>query len=103
MSLTTMISRVGQNIRLARKKRGLTMEDMAKRMFVSRKTLQRVETGESTVGLGVIASALLVLGLEKDLEKLAEPTADTVGNLIDKEKFAQKKRVRKKMSVDMDF
>lgn len=102
-SLAAHIRELGQNIRLARKKRGLTMEDMASRMFVTRKTLKRLEDGESTVSLGVVASALLVLGLDKDLEKLADPATDNVGNMLDKEKYGKTQRVRSKKAVDMDF
>lgn len=102
-ALATLIREVGSNVQLARKKRGLTMEDMASRMFVTRKTLKRLEDGETTVGLGVVASALLVLGLEKDLGKLADPTTDGVGSMLDKEKYARTQRVRQKKSVDMNF
>ena len=102
-SLVYLIRDLGDKIRLARKKRRLTMEDMASRMFVTRKTLKRLEDGEPTVGLGVLASALMVLGLEKDLEKLAAPETDDVGNVLDREKHAQTRRVRQKKSVDMDF
>ena len=79
------------------------MEDMAGRMFVTRKTLQRLEKGEATVSLGVLASALMILGLEADIEKLADPVTDSVGAILDKEKYAKQKRVRKKKPVDMDF
>lgn len=102
-SLAVRLRDLGQNLRLARKKRGLTMEDMASRMFVTRKTLKRLEDGEPTVGLGVVASALLVLGLDKDLEKLANPFTDEVGNMLDKEKYDQTQRIRTKKVVDMDF
>ncbi|GAB6096130.1 hypothetical protein JCM14469_23830 [Desulfatiferula olefinivorans] len=103
LTVTTAVEKVGAQIRLARKKRGMTMEEMADRMFVTRKTLQRLENGEPSVGFGVVASALLVLGMEGDLVKLADPSADHVGAVIEKEAFDRKKRVRKKKTVDMDF
>jgi transcriptional regulator with XRE-family HTH domain len=103
MAVTMAVETVGEQIRLARKKRGMTMAEMADRMFVTRKTLQRLENGEPSVGFGVVASALFVLGLEADLVKLAEPSTDHVGAVIEKEAFDRKKRVRKKKTVDMDF
>lgn len=83
-TLDTHISQIGQNIRLARKKRGLTMADMAERMFVTRKKLGRLENGEPSVSIEVPASALHVLGLENDLEKLADLLSDQAWNILDK-------------------
>ena len=103
LSLCNIITIVGHNIRLARKKRGLTMQDTADRMFVTRKTLARLESGDPGVSVGILASALLTLGLENDLLKLADPEADTTGNIIDREKYAQKQRVRQRKKIDMDF
>lgn len=52
---------------------------MAERMLVSRQTLQRLEAGDPAVGLGVLASALFVLGLTQRLEALAAPDTDLIG------------------------
>ncbi len=103
LSLKHKIITVGQNIRLARKRRKLTMQDMAGRMFVTRKTLNRLESGDPGVSFSVLASALLALGLEDDLEKIADPEADRTGNIIDREKYDNKQRVRKDKKIDMDF
>jgi transcriptional regulator with XRE-family HTH domain len=51
------ISQLGDRIRVARKRRGITMEEMSSRMFVNRKTLARLENGDSAVSLAVFASA----------------------------------------------
>ncbi len=102
-SLRKKIMTVGHNIRLARKRRGLTMQDMAKRMFVTRKTLNRLESGDPGVSMSILAAALMTLGLESDLEKLANPEMDNTGNIIDREKYAQKQRVRQQKKIDIDF
>jgi transcriptional regulator with XRE-family HTH domain len=73
------ISQLGDRIRVARKRRGITMEEMSSRMFVNRKTLARLENGDSAVSLAVFASALWVLGLDKDLLRVAQPELDDVG------------------------
>ena len=51
------IVQLGRQIQLARKRRGLTMQEMADRMFVTRKTLTRLESGDPGVSVGVLASA----------------------------------------------
>ena len=86
------IIQIGAHISLARKRRSLTMDEMASRMFVSRKTLSRLEKGESGVSLAVLASALWVLGLEKDLQAIAAPEKDSIGIFHERKKLP--KRIR---------
>lgn len=103
LSLRHKINAVGSHIRLARKRRGLTMQAMADRMFVTRKTLNRLESGDPGVSFGILASALLTLGLENDLSHLANPEADRTGNMIDKQGHDQKQRIRPTRKTDLDF
>lgn len=95
---------LGERIRLARKRRSLTMEEMASRMFVTRKTLSRLEKGEPGVSLAVLTSALWVLGLEKDLQTIAAPEQDTVGIFHERKKIPQRVRsVQEKEEDDLNF
>jgi len=103
MSLRHIMTQVGQNIKLARKRRDLTMQDMAGRMFVTRKTLNRLESGDPGVSLGILAAALLTLGLENDLSYLAKPENDLTANIIDKQNYDNKKRIRPSRKIDLDF
>ena len=70
-------------------------------MFVTRKTLNRLESGDPGVSMSVLAAALLTLGLESDLEKLANPEMDNTGNIIDREKYAKIQRIRQQKKIDM--
>lgn len=103
LSLRKQIIQVGQQIKLARKRRGLTMQEMADRMLVTRKTLTRLESGDQGVSIGVLASALMSIGLESDLINLANPEKDSVANMIDKQGHNQKQRIRPSQKVDLDF
>jgi transcriptional regulator with XRE-family HTH domain len=103
LSLRQILTQIGQNIKLARKRRGLTMQDMAGRMFVTRKTLNRLESGDPGVSFGILAAALLALGLENDLTHLAKPENDVTANIIDKQNYDQKKRVRPSSKINLDF
>jgi transcriptional regulator with XRE-family HTH domain len=86
------IVRIGEHVRLARMRRGITQAELAERMFVTRKTLSRLEKGEPGVSLSVLASALWVLGLEAGLRDLADPEQDLVG--LRREQQRAPKRVR---------
>ncbi|MDA0323821.1 MAG: helix-turn-helix transcriptional regulator [Verrucomicrobia bacterium] len=96
------IVRIGERVRLARTRRGLTQAEMAERMFVTRKTLSRLERGEPGVSLSVLASALWVLGLDSGLQELADPEHDAVG--VRREQQRNPKRVRRENRDDaLDF
>ena len=94
---------LGENIRVARKRRSWTIEEMARSMLVQRKTLSRLEAGDPSVGLSVLASALHALGMIRDLQNVADPSADSVGKFFDKQRLP--KRVRKKNTPnnELDF
>ena len=65
------IKQIGRSIARARKARGLTQSALADRMFVSRNTLHRLESGDPSIGLAVLASALFILGRGHLLGQLA--------------------------------
>jgi transcriptional regulator with XRE-family HTH domain len=63
---------VGENIKLARKRRRLTAIQLAERAGIARSTHQLVEQGEAGVAMSSYLQVLFVLGLEKDLLKVAD-------------------------------
>lgn len=73
------MARLGNDIAIARRRRKLPQRLMAERMLVSIQTLQRLEAGDPTVGLAVLASALHVLGLTQRLAELVAPDSDKAG------------------------
>ena len=62
---------MGENIKLARKRRRLSLEQVAERAHISRMTLWNVENGSASVAIGTYFRVLFVLGLEKDMLKIA--------------------------------
>ena len=69
--LAKIMAETGENIKLARLRRNLTMEQVSERAGISRSTLWQIEKGAPSVSFGVYAQVLFVLGLEKDILQLA--------------------------------
>ncbi|MDQ6812424.1 MAG: helix-turn-helix domain-containing protein [Bacteroidota bacterium] len=61
---------LGTNIKLARRRRRLSSEQVAERANISRSTLWLVEKGDAGVAMGTYLQVLFVLGLEKDFQKI---------------------------------
>jgi len=68
---------------------------------VSRQTLQRLEAGDPTVSLGVLASVLFVLGFTPRLEALLAPESDAMG--ISEDLARLPRRTHAPSDDDLDF
>ena len=66
-ALTQHLELMGEQIMLARKRRHLSMQDIADRATVTRLTVSKVEHGDPTVSMGIYARILFALNLEKDI------------------------------------
>ncbi len=62
-----ILKALGENIKLARKRRRLTGMQVAERAGIARSTLQLIEKGSPGVAMSAYLQVLFVLGVEKDL------------------------------------
>lgn len=69
--IARLLAGVGDNIRKARLRRAHSLETVAERAGITRKTLSRVERGDPAVALGIYARVLQALRLENDLAAIA--------------------------------
>lgn len=70
--LKRILQELGENIKLARLRRKLSAEQVSERANLSRPTLLAIEKGSPGVAMSSYVQVLFVLGLEKDLLKVAE-------------------------------
>jgi len=84
-----ILEKVGENIKLARKRRGLTTIQVSERAGIDRSTLVRIEKGDGRVSLGAYFNVLRVLGLQDDFLKIA--TDDEFGRRLQDIKLLSEK------------
>jgi hypothetical protein len=84
------LRKLGKDIADARRRRRIPTTLMAKRAMISRATLARVEKGAPQVSLGIYASVLFILGLDKRLSEIADVHADEIGLGLEEDRLPKK-------------
>ncbi|HET9592122.1 MAG TPA: helix-turn-helix transcriptional regulator [Solirubrobacterales bacterium] len=95
------IALLGARIRIGRRERRWTLEDLAERVGIGVVTMRKIEQGDPTVGLGPAFEAAALTGVplfHEDPSRLALETARTEDRLS-----VLPKSVRKPREVDDDF
>lgn len=90
-----ILNTMGEQIKLARLRRNLSVELVAERADISRATLWKVEKDDKTVAVGIYAAVLHALnGMDKDLLLVAKD--DTLGRTIQDLNLTVRKRAPRK-------
>ncbi|TXI83167.1 MAG: XRE family transcriptional regulator [Cupriavidus sp.] len=75
-SLSAQLTLLGQRLRIARKRRNLSITTWAEQLQVSEPTVGRMERGDPKVQIGIYAAALALIGRASALPDLAAPEHD---------------------------
>ena len=86
---------VGEQIRLARLRRDLSIAQVAERATCYPVTISRVEKGAPTVAIGIYLRVLYALQLDDDILLLAQK--DEIGRGLQDLRLKQRERASKKM------
>ena len=97
------LEKLGRDLTVARKRRQLSLREMAARMMVNFKTVERMEKGDPAVGIGILASALWILGMHRRLGDLVAPETDTTALHEDIKNLPRDFRKTKKDTDKYDF
>ncbi|WP_437887404.1 helix-turn-helix domain-containing protein [Phytobacter sp. V91] len=84
-----VLLQLGENIKLACKRRKLTQTRIAERTGLSRMTIRKIEQGDASVAIGHYVSVLAVLGLVDDLLGVARD--DELGRKLQDIELLRKK------------
>lgn len=98
------LRKLGNNIKIARKRRKLSIQVLAERMMVSPPTVSELEKGNPRVSLGIFIQALSALGLERGFSEIIAPEADKVGMGLEVRRHMGSRSPKKGSSEkDLDF
>jgi hypothetical protein len=70
------LEKLGADLAVARLRRRESLKKWAKRLGVTVPTLLRLEAGDPGVGIGILATALWLIGRDSELVQLAAPEHD---------------------------
>ncbi len=86
------LKKIGHDIKAARRRRRLTMQNMAERLGITRMTLAKLEAGSPAVSMGSYAMAFYVLGKLEALEDVLDRRHDSLGLDLLEQKLSKRGR-----------
>ncbi|MFN7643588.1 MAG: helix-turn-helix transcriptional regulator [Burkholderiales bacterium] len=95
------LERLGESVRIARVRRGMSTQELAQECGIGRRSLYRIETGDAGVALGTYLTVLWKLGLLDTVQGVANPDDDEHGKIL--EAARRPTRVRAQAPQDNDF
>ena len=101
--VTIRATELGRRIRLARTRRGMSIADVATKAGINRNTLNALELGKPGVGIGHYLTVLWALGLDRTLDGVAHPDADTHGKTLEASRRPARVRKSQKSKNEYDF
>lgn len=89
------LTKFGQDVATARRKRRFTIAMMTERTGVSPNTYRRIEQGDPTVAMGAYVMVLFALGFGNALSDLIDSSRDNLGLQLDEEHLPKRVRIKK--------
>ncbi|MFW1799724.1 helix-turn-helix domain-containing protein [Acinetobacter nematophilus] len=99
--ITELLQQVGQNIKIARMRRNMTIQELANRVHVDERTISRLEKGDPSINFKNLVTVLITFGLADSVLNLAHPDHDEIGKALELQK--KPKRVRNADKLNDDF
>ncbi|MDP1908071.1 MAG: hypothetical protein Q8K85_07210, partial [Hyphomicrobium sp.] len=94
------IEKLGADLAVARLRRKESLRSWAQRLGVTVSTLQRLEAGDPSVGIGIVATALWLIQRDGELRNLAAPEHDQGASEMDVREAMELGRSRAQASVE---
>jgi transcriptional regulator with XRE-family HTH domain len=88
------VLKLGADLSLARRRRGITQASLAERIGASETTIKRMERGDPRIPLHFLARAMHVFGEIERLSQLLDTAQDSIGLTLMDDKVPKRVRVR---------
>ena len=89
------VRKLGQDVSLARRRRGMSQKSLAWRIGASESTMRRLEKGDPRIPLEYLARAMHVFGEIDRLSELIDTARDDIGLTLMDESLPKRIRTRK--------
>jgi len=99
-STAAALEKLGADLAVARLRRKESLRSWAVRLGVSVATLQRLEAGDPSVGIGIVATALWLIQRDGELQSLAAPEYDRGAIEMDVRAATELGRARAKATTE---
>lgn len=93
------IQKLGADLAVARLRRKESLQNWSKRLGVSISTLQRLEAGDPSISIGIVATALWLIRQDGALAQIASPANDTAAIEMDVREAVELGRARARASM----
>jgi len=93
------LNKLGADLKTARLRRNLTIEDVARKIGTSRFVVADAERGKASTGIVTYAAMLWVYGLLDRFAEVADPSKDEEGTTLS----LTRERARRSRKLDNDF
>ena len=93
-SLKKELRKLGEDIKHARIRRGITVVDLANRVLISETTMLKVQSGNPSVAIGIYGKVMWFLGIREGIGMLADIASDPISREFEVARLP--KRVRRK-------
>lgn len=94
------IEKLGADLAVARLRRKESLRSWAQRLGITVPTLQRLEAGDPSVGIGIVATALWLIQRDGELAQLAAPEHDQGAIEMDVREAIELGRARAQASAE---
>lgn len=95
------LAELGANLRTARLRRNLTIEEVAQKIGTGRRAVSDAERGKPSTSVVTYAALLWTFDLLSEKSSLADPAHDLEGQTL--ERFRSRVRARRSRALDNDF
>ena len=95
------LTRLGNNLRTARLRRNLTIEQVAEKIGTGKRAVMDAEKGKIGTAAGVYMALLWTYGLIEQMTEIADPSSDSEGLALDATR--ERDRARTGKGLDNDF